>query len=712
MDSTTPANWPGQPVAAPQQAWPGMPIKSLSETVDPNERRRQMALEGLQHAQDIIAGNAPNPNLDKPGIAARVGRGAEDIARGVGVLAERGISHLPGTDKELWQQQADETVANNQQENQQYEQGRGPNAGIDLARIGGQAAAAAPAMLIPGVGSGVVKAVTAGAAQGAVQGGVVAAGQGEDVTSGAIKGGVAGGTIAGGMYGLSALAGKVGRAIINKFGNTVDPKDIIASVSEVLKSHGIDFKQLSAEAQQSIKDEVSKAISAGGKIDPKAAANKAAFESLGIKPTLGQITQDPTQFGKELFLREADKGAPLAQQYQSAVRGLSDSVQGMRKTLPQALDNPQAGARVMEPLEQGAARGQKVVGTAYDQFKAAAPEGFRINGADFANKFFKEAEKDPGLRNLPSSLKQTLNQLSIGKVKDMSLVDADAINREISRQLGARDLSPAAAFSLHTFKQMLDDHIAETAQGVASDGRELVPASEAAAHTMSQSSEPAQRLFAARKLAEQRFRIMDQIPAMKAVAAGKIEPDDFLQKFVTGPTAKLEDLQNLKDFLQKADPEAFDQIRAQVLSDLHSAASKGSGDRFIQNQFNQKIASLEKSGKLGVLFNPEEVNTLKTIGHVGKLLEGPQGVSRTGLGGAAKLQEGLLDLISKVSPTAGGITRFALRTGANEVASRTAQKAAISTAEGAAPSLSATVAKGLGVGAGAAATNTGQSGGQ
>jgi len=563
--------------------------------------------------------------------------------------------------------------------------------GIDWARIVGQAVPALSAVIaeapealagIGGEGAGLLVRGLVTGGKGALAGTSSSLLQPVDTNEGSFAGqktaqGVEGGTsgalfgIAGNavVKGINSVAGNVARVIKSKFPEA-DGQSILASVADTLKQQGIDFGTLSDDVKQGITNEVKNALFTGKEVNPTQAANKAAFNELGINPTKGQISQDPTQFGKELFLREGQAGAPLATQYQDALRGLSGGLNSLQSILPKPLNTPQAGARVIAPLADAAERGQGLVNRAYDQFKEAAPENFTVNGSQMANKFFEAAEKDPGLRNLPASLSETLNKLSTGKVPSMSLVDADAISREITRQL--KGATPAQKYSLNTLKSMLDEQTEDAANGLPGLGKSADDHALTGMQETQETGNVADRLFAARKYAAQRFGMLDSIPAMKAAADGSVSPDDFVKKFVTSPSAKVQDVSNLKDFLMQADPEAFNQIKAQVLSDIRDSATKGKDGKFLQSSYNKEISSLEQSGKLNVLFTPEQVNHLKIIGHVGQLLEGPQGVSRTGLGGAAKLQDGILNIIAKIHPGTAGVLNFLNRTAKNEVDSSAA----------------------------------------
>lgn len=635
-------------ISAPDDASPEQVQQVVAQHIDalPEDHQREVAREAMQHAQDILHGRAPNPYQEAPGVLARVGRGATDIYRGAEELG------LQAFDKDL----AAGIRGKDQDEEQLYERGRGPNAGVDWWRGVGEAAAASPAMLIPGVGGGLLRVATAGAAQGGLMGAMESARKGDSILGGAVTGAVVGVPLSLAAHGAVGALGKMANSITQYVRSQLPAAglhDVLNAIHDTMKAQGIDFDRLSDSVKAGIEKEVQRALDGGRTVDPNAAANKAAFGQLGIKPTLGQVTQDPVQFSKEAFLRNTSE--PLANQYTGALQGLQQGVRGLQERLPEALNNPEAGARVMRPLQDVATQTQRQVDAAYEAFRAGAPESFAVDGQNIAKRFFQESERDPGLRNLPSSLVGALNSLSSGSVGRMTLSDADAITREINRQLSGA--TPAQRFSLNTLKTMINDEV-DAAAGLPRDN-----AAKTALADMQSSGDVVQRLFAARRLAAQRFGLLDKVPAMRAAADESTAPDDFIRKYITGPTAKVEDVGNLKRMLGTVDPEAWQQVRAQVLANLNNAATKGSEGKFLQSAFNQELNSLAKAGKLEMLFDPDEVSQLRTIGHVGRLVvEGPAGQSRTGFGGAAHAQSFLLDLISRLDPHVGTAARLLSRT--------------------------------------------------
>ena len=73
--------------------------------------------------------------------------------------------------------------------------------------------------------------------------------------------------------------------------------------------------------------QVAEALRSGKQLDPAALARKADFQSVGIEPTLGQITRNPTQFANERNLRGvANVGEPLMVRFANQNRQLGEKI--------------------------------------------------------------------------------------------------------------------------------------------------------------------------------------------------------------------------------------------------------------------------------------------------------------------------------------------------------------------------------------------------
>lgn len=568
----------------------------------------------------LVTSTAPVEQYDREpdSVATRFHRGMVEPLVG----ANQRLAHMGVGDQQLADTAAHEIESDIR---------AGKPDGIDWATMGGNALMAAPAAVV--AVEGAIPTMAMGAGLGAANaltspidsknyGGETALRTGAGVVGGALV-----------PVALQKAVGTLIPVALARFGT--NPTQILNHITVTLRGQGIDFAKLGSETQDWIKQQVSGALSKGGTLNEKELGNAATLRAGGVQnPTSAQISQNPTEYGTELYLRHQQGGEPLAAQYQGALGGLNDSIRGLQNKLMPPLDTPAAGARIMQPLEQAGRRGQELVTRGYNQFKASNPDAVSIDGQAFAHNVLDLMQQEPGMHNLPKSLITAVNQMSSNRAGTPNLINAEAINQEISRQL--QGATPAQTYALTQFKKLLDDEITNSAERAGSDS--------------------AGRLMAARGLAEQRFAQHDAIPALKDVANGNATPDTFMRDYVTGAGKKatVENNATLKAFLQKTDPQAVSQIKGQIVSDLQTIATKGKSDTFLQNQYNTALRTLEKTGKLKVWFNADEIATLKNIGKAGELLEGPQGVARTGLLGGARAAEMLSKMVSILGVLPGG----------------------------------------------------------
>lgn len=512
--------------------------------------------------------------------------------------------------------------------------------GMDWARLGGNAMALAPTALAGGVPATMGGIARAGAVMGGVGGatapvadaerfGTTKAGQ---AAGGVVLGAVASPILAKAVSALGQAGGQMVSAIRQRFGAQPSAQQVQITIQQTLQQAGIDYSRLPQEFIDDVTIQVQRATAGGGSMDAQAVTNRAAFEQLGMRPTQGQVSRDPTQWGQEQFLRQTSGGAPLAQQYTEVVGGLNSKLGQMQGQVAPALDTPAAGARVMQPLEQAAERGQRLVGSLYDIATAMPGQTAKINGTQFGNAVLTEIERDVSAP-LPGHIAAAVNKLSTGAL-DLDVNAAQRLIKAVNKTYRSAD--DATRYSLDILKRHLDDAL----QNIGNQS----------------GKQTAQAYKVARLAAADRFKTLDSIPALKAVADGDIAPDDFVRKFVTA--GKVQDVASLKAFLQQADPQAWNQLRGQVLAEIRGRATKGQDGKFLQDQFNTAIRSLQQSGKLNILFSPEEVSTLRAIGVVGRAVqEPPPGVSMTGMGGAAKATEMLSRLLGRLGTFAQAVVR-------------------------------------------------------
>lgn len=505
--------------------------------------------------------------------------------------------------------------------------------GMDWARVGGNIIGLAPTVVSGGPSTSIASLARTGAQAGGIGGFLMPSDGGENFATdkaiqtgvGAVAGAVAGPLAQRAIQGINAGAG----AILNqvrRLGSNVTPQQIQVVINQTLQQAGIDPSQLSQAFMRDVSQQVRRALGAGGSVDERALANRAAFEQVGARGTRGQITQNPSQFSNELYLREAPGGEDLAAQYQNTLATLNQRLGDLQAGAAPPVRNVEAGQRVINVLANADARGNELVNALYGAARNSAGIDTPINGAVFAQNALNRMEQSMVGDRLPSTFTNVLNQLSTGQ-RELNIRTGEQITRAVNQRIGqTNDRTEQAA--LRIFKDELQNAI-ESSGSAAGDAA-------------------ATAFRTAKGAAAQRFAIHDAIPALRAVVEGNATPDNFMQQFVY--KAPLADFRRLGSFVEDASPQAWQQIRGQVLADLQRAANpSGDGAAFSEAGFGRALRTLDQSGKLEVLFTPSEISQLRAIQQVARLtVAGPPGVSRTGLSGAAKATGMLLRMVGAV----------------------------------------------------------------
>ena len=334
--------------------------------------------------------------------------------------------------------------------------------------------------------------------------------------------------------------------------------------------------------------------------DPAAAARAADFRQLGIQPTLGQITRDPLQFASEQNIRS--QSPPLVQRFNSQLQGLSGAL-GRLTGNPQ--QNYPAGKQLADALLRidDGMRGQ--VTAAYNAARASSGADMDIPLQGFAQDYAQTLRDFPN--NVPGGVQNRINDLGImngTQRKVFNMNDAEDLLKLINAHDGPM-VDPATSAALEQLRNSVKTAIV----GADDQGGPFAQA---------------------RALAAQRFATHDAVPALDAVVSNRVTPDQIVPRFITGGrTMDTEGLQGLAELLQGHDPQAFQEMRAQLAGGLQDKAFgvNHSGDKmFSPEQYGRALENIGDA-RLNALFSPDEVDRLHAIGRVGSYIAQAPGVA-------------------------------------------------------------------------------------
>ncbi|MCO5121288.1 MAG: hypothetical protein M9951_16875 [Burkholderiaceae bacterium] len=593
---------------------------------------------------------------DAPGFVDAWKQGQADMAEGSADFMRRGLlAAFPGASRAFnlvthgnldgRNITIEELAARHRAE---YEERRrvGGATGMDWGRLLGQAMS--PATIVAGASGAPVRAGFGPAAvSGAIGGALSGAFQPADTTTDSMLNagaGAAGGAVAG------AVASKLGDVVRSAWrsvvGNPVSAADIQRAVTAALAEQGVDPATVSNVAMLQMRDQIEWALKNGRSLDSASLVRKSDFESLGVKPTLGQVTRDPMQWARERDMRGIWRVGDK----------LTDRLQEQRDTLAgklhpaEIVDDAGVGDRLIESLSGLADRSRKQFGSLYERARQQSGAEAAVDITGLADDFGKIL-RDYGEDKIPSAVRARLASYGVldGKqTKLFTLVDAEQAIQQINKLYDPGNRAEAAA--LNEIRTAI-----KRAVETSDIGDLFKPARDAAAGW---------------------YRTVDRTPALKAVVEDKIAPDDFVRKFVIN--GKRDDLKALAGALD-GDQEAIGAIRSKIIEHLQGAAFGANPARdasFNPSRFKTALDKL--APRIGAFFSPEEITELQTVSRVGGYINSVPNASAPNMSNtAAALSNRAFDVL-------GGLARIP---GARVLAGNVAGRAALNPTVPSAPVL-------------------------
>lgn len=414
---------------------------------DPERAKRMAALP--QSMRNIDADNQAVFDSTAPKGWERVGRGALDVGQGVKQLG------LQATDATgITEGAAPAYTAKVNDEIGRYEQDRAASGeqGFDWLRLGGQAMATAPAMLLPGAGATTMLGRAGGGALGGGAAGVSmfapTGTAGERIKAGAT--GAAIGAVAAPVIGFGV--DKIGaglKSLLGRFQGRVTQ----ITEADILQALP-DIQTLPPEAQQSLIAEAQAMVRQTGAFDAEQLARKANLLAQGVQPTKSMVTRSPADWARERNLSKL--GQSPDPQLSGLANDLTDVYQANDAALAAKLPAvagtaEQKGETVMRSLSDLADASQEEVGKLYQQVETQRGADL---AADARNLFARlgELQDSVAADNLTTSVLRRLKRFGMvddtGNLTSQSLTvkQAEELRKFINQQpsgFGKRDLISA-----------------------------------------------------------------------------------------------------------------------------------------------------------------------------------------------------------------------------------------------------------------------------
>lgn len=566
-------------------------------------------------------------------------RGAQDLIDAGAQLAVRG-GRAVGLADDAEVKRVDDAV---RQSNAQYLYDTGRQAGdVDVARIGGNVAATTallPARLLRGATAGqrALSGAAIGAAGGALQPvteGDFAAEKAKQIGMGAVAGGIASPAIEG-LVRVAVPVVNTAASLIRRAGSALRPQQYDNLVAQALEANGIKWSDLGKQAQDAIRQDVVRALQAGGQADAEAIRRLADIRAVGATPTRGAVSLDPVQITAERNLAKAGANSTdeslqrLAQVEAENNRALIGRLNALQGGSP--ADEFSTGALTIRALQGRDAQAQNTVRDLYRRAEDMNAGAITLDGTQFVNVASRALDESRRGAFLPGQVRTVMQEIAERQQRGVRMTLNDV---EQLRTILAAEARKAARSG---------DGNAQAAISVVRDALEGTP-------TDSLRGEAANAAFnRARAAHRARMQMREESPALAAALDGA-EPDQFVRKFITGQGASVADVNALRRSLA-GNPEAMDAVRGQIINHLKSRATGGAADEVAtisQKRLNDAINAIGDR-KLAAFFSPEEVAQIRQVGRVASYLQVQPKGSAVNNSNTASAALGVLDrIVSRV----------------------------------------------------------------
>jgi len=539
----------------------------------------------------------------KPTALERFGRGFSDITQGVKqgyLMAKDALTSPSMSDMVTGDRESDRYSREKSQELARYEKGRGPDAGVDWMRMGGNVVATAPTLIIPGAGaSSLGMRALSGAAQGAVSSGAMFTPEGESKLTQTLLGAGIGAAVPVAVQAVKQAVQKAATSALPT-GGTISLPNLRGQIEIELRQQGIDFNKLTSTVQQSLLADAQNVLKTNMQLDPTQLARKADIEAVGAKGTKAAVTRNPRDWRTMQNLRGVDDvGEGIAARQSGDAQAMTGYLSRLRQgaaTTPLEAGESTIGALRWQDavIKSGV---DKAYGAARDNLGRASPMDAKAF-SDAANLALDDQMLGA---YLPGQVRTILNDVSAGKIpfNVNTAVQMDSVLSAAQRSAGRG--SPEA-LAIGKVRDALNS--APIADNVGQD---------------------AKRAFdTARAAARGRFALHEQVPAM-AAAIDEAAPDRFVKKFVLDADAG-----TLRDTLRqlRSTPDgaaAVADIKGTVIDNLLMKATGATSVEdlaarpFSGRNFAKALDAIPHE-KLHAIFTPDELNSLRTLQRASKYL--------------------------------------------------------------------------------------------
>lgn len=392
------------------------------------------------------------------------------------------------------------------------------------------------------------------------------------------------------------------------------------------------LNSLAPELQQAVRTAVQRT---GGAIAPEVLTRHVEADSLPVKVQLteGQATQDPTLISQEMNNR--GRTPQMVERLNQQNEQLKQNVQALRdREGPDVFstNDVEHGDTLIGAYKAKADAAEADINAKYQALKDANGGQFPVDPKQLYDNAVDKLHGNLLFEHAPKELSQLAGLANKGT---MTFEQFEALRTNLARTMRSSSNGNEVA-AARDIRQAMED-LPLTGQAA-----QLKPVADAA-----------------RAAARAQFQAVEADPAYAAAVSGKVPPDQFVRKFVTGPSATRDGVAQMRAFL--GDDDVAKQTMAVAALDhlKRSAGIQPMGEgNFTQAGFNKALVALDP--KMRSLVSPQTADQLGTLGNVARYTQNqPRGSyvnnSNTLVGSLAEHGKNLAEGLANKTLGFGGV---------------------------------------------------------
>lgn len=494
------------------------------------------------------------------------------------------------------------------------------------------------------------------------------AGGGPVMQAGAsLLGGVAGGLGVQGAQNLARGATNLANRVLPGQQQLTQQR-IDQRINITLQNQGIDPATITPAMRNSLREQVGKAMRTGEDLNPEAIARLADYTRLGMTPTRARLTLDPYDVTQEANASKlaAATGArdarlpQIAQDNNRRLVGLIDDMGGR-----QPVDAYGQGGAAIRAIQAQDDRLNTNVNDLYARAREMAGGDIPIDRKPFVDNIFAELARSGKLSFAPENIMGRINQISGGVVRangqdfevPFTAQTIDELKTMVATAQRATNDGNVSA-SLSAIRRALDATPISPVKNTF--GGNQVVTGAGGDFLRNQDAMPDQFMDAlnqARAAAAGRFNWRETAGPIDRAVSGAI-PDTFIRQNIISKAAGFDGVAQAARTIN-SDPSAREAVRTSIVQHLKdSAIGKGGTSQTGNFSGRGMEAALKDIGdrKLGLFFEPAEIETLKAMARTGSFeVFQPRGSAVNNSNSAAGIAAIVSSLADRVRPVANKI---------------------------------------------------------